>query len=125
MNFPEFPGSAFSLALLHSLIGNPEFPGFFRHFPGEGFWGPEIAFSGEDEVDTLGIGGPFLMSQERQGVPARWGDPARDIPTAKPPTLRESHEPGPPLEPGPLSPCPFPKRCRRGGGVPAGRGVPA
>ena len=37
MNFPEFPGSAFFLALLHSLMGNPEFPGIFRHFPGEGF----------------------------------------------------------------------------------------
>ena len=60
--------------------------------------------------------------QERQGVPARWGDPARGIPTAKPPTVRESHKPGPPLEPGPLAPCPFPKRCRRGRGVPAGRG---
>ena len=45
-NFPEFPGSAFFLALLYYLIGNPEFPGIFRHFPGEGFWGPRIAFSG-------------------------------------------------------------------------------
>ena len=65
--------------------------------------------------------GPPKSIQERQGVPARWGDPARGIPTPKPPTARENHEPGPPLEPGPLAPCPFPNRCR-GGGVPAGRG---
>ena len=42
--------------------------------------------------------------QERQGVPAHWGDPARGVPTAKQPTVRESHGPGPPLEPGPLTP---------------------
>ena len=58
-----------------------------------------------------------FLCQERQGVPARWGDPARGIPTVKPPTLQESHEPGPPLEPR-GTPCPFPKRCRRAGGVP-------
>ena len=44
-----------------SGIGNPEFPGIsgislervfgVRHFLGEGFWGPQIAISGEDEVD--------------------------------------------------------------------------
>ena len=68
-------------------------------------------------------------SQERQGVPARCGGPARGIPTATPPTVRESHEPGPPLEPGPHAPCPFLKRRRKGegsrpkGGVPARRGV--
>ena len=60
--------------------------------------------------------------QERQGVPARWFDPARGIPTPKPPTVRESHEPGPPLE-GPLASCPFPERRRREGGVPAGKWV--
>ena len=54
--FLEFPGSAFFLALLESLIGNPAFPGIFWHFPGEGFWGPQITFSGEDEVDMLGSG---------------------------------------------------------------------
>ena len=31
--------------------------------------------------------------QEWQGVPARWGDPARCVPTPKPPTVRENHEP--------------------------------
>ena len=56
MNFPEFPGSAVFLALLYSVIGKPEFLGIFRHFSGEGFWGPQIAFSGEDEVDILGSG---------------------------------------------------------------------
>ena len=65
-------------------------------------------------------------SQEGQGVPARWGDPARGIPTPKPPTVRENHEQGPPLEPGPLAPCPLPKRCRGGGrsvtGSKGGRG---
>ena len=71
--------------------------------------------------------------QERRGVPARWGDPARGIPTAKVLTVRESHEPGPPLEPGPLAPCPFRRGAEGGegsrpeGGVPARRrvGVPA
>ena len=67
--------------------------------------------------------------QERQGVPARWGDPACGIPTAKPPTVRESREPGPPLEPGPLAPCPSQRGAEGGegsrpeGGVPARRGV--
>ena len=56
MNFPEFPGSAFFLAFLFYFIGNPEFPGIFLDFPGEGFWGPRIAFSGEDGVDMLGSG---------------------------------------------------------------------
>ena len=43
-----------------------------------------------------------------------WGDTACGIPTPKmrPPTVRESHKPGPPLEPGPPDSCPFPKRCR-------------
>ena len=42
-------------------------------------------------------------------------------------TAHSSRKPraGTPVEPGPLAPCPFPKRCRGGGGVPAGRGVPA
>ena len=65
--------------------------------------------------------GSFLgCFQERRGVPARWGDPARGIPTAKVLTVREGHEPGPPLEPGPLAPCPL----RRGAEFPAGRGGP-
>ena len=71
----------------------------------------------------------IAVSQERQGVPARWGDPARGIPTAKLPTVRESHEPGPPLEPGPPAPCPSQRGAEGGegsrpkGGVPARRGV--
>ena len=56
MNFPELPGSAFFMALLFSLKGKPEFPGILRHFLGEGFWGPQIAFLGEDDVDILGSG---------------------------------------------------------------------
>ena len=59
MNFPEFLGSAFFLAFQFNLIGNPEFPGIFRHFLGEGFGGPQIAFSGEDGVDMLGSGDTF------------------------------------------------------------------
>ena len=62
MNFPEFPGSAFFLAFLYYLIGNAEFPGIFRHFPGEGFWGPQIAFSGEDGVDVLGSGELYSLA---------------------------------------------------------------
>ena len=54
MNFPEFSGSAFSLARPSYLIGNPEFPGIFQHFPGEGLWNPQIALSREDGVDMLG-----------------------------------------------------------------------
>ena len=44
---------------LHSLIGSPEFPRIFLHFPGKGFWGSRVAFSGEDEVDVLGSGDKF------------------------------------------------------------------
>ena len=47
------------------------------------------------------------------------GDPARGIPTPKRPTVRESHEPGRPLEPGPLAPSQ--KRCRREGGRGSGQ----
>ena len=71
----------------------------------------------------------FPKNQERQGVPARWGDPARGIPTAKPPTVRESHKPGPPLEPGPLALVPSQRGAEGGegsrpeGGVQAQRGV--
>ena len=54
MNFSEFPGSAFFSAFPYSLIGNSGFPGISRHFPEKGFWGPQIAFSGEDEFDMLG-----------------------------------------------------------------------
>ena len=35
----EFPGSA--LSFLYYLIGHPEFPGIFRHFPGEVFGVPK------------------------------------------------------------------------------------
>ena len=56
MSSLEFPGSAFLLVLRYWLIGNPEFPGIVWHFPVEGFWGPQIVFSGEDEVAMLGSG---------------------------------------------------------------------
>ena len=64
--FPGIPWIGLFLAFLYSLIGNPEFPGIFRHFLGEGFWGPRIAFSGEDEVDMLGSGDKlkYVMSCE-------------------------------------------------------------
>ena len=62
MNFPQFPGSAFLLAFLYSLIGNPEFLGIFRHLPGEGFWDPRIVFLGADEVDMLGSGDSSEMA---------------------------------------------------------------
>ena len=64
MNLPEFPGSAFFLAFLYSLVRSPEVPGIFRHFLGEGFWGPQIAFSGEDEVDMLGSGESSASREE-------------------------------------------------------------
>ena len=54
MNFPEFPSIGLLLGSSISFIGNPEFAGIFPHFPGEGFWSFQIAFSGEDEVDVLG-----------------------------------------------------------------------
>ena len=54
--FPGIPWIGLSLGISILLIGNPEFPGIFRHFPGEGCWGPRIAVSGEDEVDMLGSG---------------------------------------------------------------------
>ena len=56
INFPEFPGSAFFLGIPTSLIGNPEFPGIFRHLLGEGFWVLRTAFSKEDAVDILASG---------------------------------------------------------------------
>ena len=56
----EFSGIPWIGLFLYSLIGNPEFPGIFRHFPGEGFWGPQIAFSGEAEVDMLGSGEVYV-----------------------------------------------------------------
>ena len=59
MNFPESPGSAVFLALLYSVLGKPEFPRILRHFPGECSWGPQNAFSGEDEVDMLGSGDSY------------------------------------------------------------------
>ena len=65
----------------------------------------------------ISLGRSDLLSQERQGVPARWGDPDRGIPTPKPPTIRESHDP---LEPGPL-----PKEVQEGAAVLAGRGRPS
>ena len=46
-NFPEFPGSAFCLVFLYSLIGSPEVPGVCWHLTGEGFWRPRILFSGK------------------------------------------------------------------------------
>ena len=64
--FLEFPGSALPLAFLYYFIGNPEFPGIFRHFPGEGFWGPQIVFSGENGVDMLGSGDTMLKKSSFQ-----------------------------------------------------------
>ena len=60
----------------------------------------------------------FVKDQERQGVPARWGDPARGIPTAKPPTVRESHEPGPLSSRDPLPLAPSQRGAGVGGGGP-------
>ena len=64
-----------------------------------------------------------------RGVPARWGDPARDIPTLLDPVqAEEHHEPGPlpPFRPGPLlhlfGKGPGGKDSRPQEGVPAGRG---
>ena len=48
--FAEIPW--IGLFLIYSLIGNPQ----FARIPGEGFWGPRIAFSGEDGVDMWGSG---------------------------------------------------------------------
>ena len=57
MNFPEFPGSAFVFGITRLFYRKP---GIFRRFPGEGFWGPRIAFRGRDEVDMLGTGEAHL-----------------------------------------------------------------
>ena len=59
---------------------------------------------------SLGGPGSWYSHAGSLGGPGSWYS------HAKPLTVRESHEPGPPLEPGPLAPCPFPKRCRKGGG---------
>ena len=84
-------------------------------------WDPSFPLESTDQKNPrahknrIGTPPPPPKTQERQGVPAREGDPARGIPTPKPPTARENHAPGPPLEPGPLAPCPFPNRCGGGG----------
>ena len=48
--FPGVPWIGLSLGMSIFLIGNPEFPGIFRHFPGEGFWVPELRFRGKTEL---------------------------------------------------------------------------
>ena len=56
------------------------------------------------------LSGSFECGKMR-GVPARWGDPARGIPTLLDPAhAEEHHEPGPPplFEPGPPSGRPPP-----------------
>ena len=57
-----------------------------------------------------------------RGVPARWGDPARGIPTLLDPVQAEEHH-----EPGPLKPPPSSTSLGRGKGqgVPAREGVQA
>ena len=67
----------------------------------------------EKETSTMNL-------REGQDSREARGDPARGIPTPQPPTVRESHEPRPCLEPGPCPKLPFPKEVQ-----PAGRGVPA
>ena len=55
MNFREFPGSAFfwhSYSYIQETLSFQEFSGF----PGKGFWGSRLTFSGGDEVDMLGSG---------------------------------------------------------------------
>ena len=54
--FPGVPWIRLFLAFQNSVNGNTEFPGICQHFLGDGSWGPQIAFSGEDEVDMLGSG---------------------------------------------------------------------
>ena len=67
MNFPECPGSAIFLALLCSLLGKPQISRNSWHFPGEGFCDPQMAFSGEDEVDMLGSGDPAVCWLSTKG----------------------------------------------------------
>ena len=67
-------------------------------------------------------------SGKMRGVPARWGDPARGIPTLLDTvSAEEYHEPGPTFWPGPLPPsAPLWEGVRpKGQGVPAREGVPA
>ena len=54
--FPGVPWIGYSLGITVFLNRKPDFPEIFRLFPGEGFWGSQIAFSGEDEVGMLGSG---------------------------------------------------------------------
>ena len=74
------------------------------------------------------------MVGKMRGVPARWGDPARGIPTLLDTVwAEECHEPGPlpPLEPGPPLPAGTPPPPSaplwegKGQEVPAREGVPA
>ena len=52
MNLPEMLAyKGFAWHCYISLVGNPAFRGIVRHFPGEGLWDPQVAFSGEDKLD--------------------------------------------------------------------------
>ena len=71
---------------------------------------------------------PNIDNSGKARGPGRKGEPGSCYSCPKPPTIRESHKLGPPLEPGPLAPCPFQRGAMKGGpgrkgGVPARRGV--
>ena len=72
MNFPEFPGSAFSWRY---YILSRNFPAF----PWRVFLGPQIAFSGEDEVDMLGSCGIKMLSFSFVSKKLNWGRGCRRI----------------------------------------------
>ena len=84
---------------------------FFRGRNARQVYHPSGGRSGDGHAGT---NRPFRRGD---GVPARWGDPARGIPAPKPPTARESHDPRPPLELGVPGPLPLPKEVQEGGPV--------
>ena len=71
--FSGMPWIGLSLGISIYSTENPEFPGILRHFLGEGFWGPRIAFSGGDGVDMLGSGESQGKKQGNQKTQALEG----------------------------------------------------
>ena len=63
-DFSEIPWIGLFLAFLYSLVGDPDFSQNIPAFPWRGLLGPspQIAFSGEEEVDMLGSGAKYLRS---------------------------------------------------------------
>ena len=84
------------------------FRAIFSHFRDSGIFGL-CGRPAESQIHYQeGSAEPFAQYGKMRGVPARWGDPARGIPTLLDPVQAEEHneppprpfEPRPPFQPG-------------------------